>query len=48
MLKRNNSIVKDTLSKIWKLCSILKINMQLAEAKTDTPVADPALEQLKK
>jgi len=27
MLRRNNSIVKDTLSKIWKLCSILKTNM---------------------
>ena len=26
MLKRNNSIVKDTLSKIWKLCSIMRGN----------------------
>ena len=31
MLKRNNSIVKDTLSKIWKLCSILSTNMQIHE-----------------
>ena len=37
MLKRNNSIVKDTLSKIWKLCSILRCNC-LNEATTPQPV----------
>jgi hypothetical protein len=49
MLKRNNSIVKDTLSKIWKLCSILKTNMLhipliATPPEGDTPVRAESLE----
>jgi hypothetical protein len=45
MLKRNNSIVKDTMSKLWKLNSIIQNHINQQTGGTTLSLSEPINEE---